>query len=264
MVNYSILIDVILVSAVAGFSTGIGALPVLFVKSFSHRFYDGMVALAAGVMVGASMFTLVIPGLNIDSAPFYPFGLEIGNMPQVMAGVILGGLFLLTLDQYLVRYHVGYSDGSLNEKSKKALLVGGSITLHNFPEGLAIGIAFGSGLEGLGLAMGLAIGVQNIPDGFALAVPSNKAGIPKLQNLVYTSLSGGIPEPIAAVLGFGLVQTFTRIFPISAGLAAGAMLAVVFKEMVPESHGHGYELFSTFMFLLGFIIMLYIDKTFAV
>jgi ZIP family zinc transporter len=239
------------VSLIAGACTGIGALPIFASKYITHRIYDGMVALAAGVMIGASMFTLILPGM------------EYGTMAEVAAGLAVGAVFLLILDQQL-DYHIGFDDTDMGEYKKKAMLIGGSITLHNVPEGMAIGIAFGSGLEGVGLALGLAIGVQNIPDGFAVSVPADKTDLGKLKNIGLTTLSGAVPEPIAAAFGFMLVQIFTEIFPLAAGFAAGAMMAVVFKEMIPQSHGHGYQSLATVMFIVGFIIMLFIDNIFTV
>jgi ZIP family zinc transporter len=244
--------QVLLVATIAGVMTGIGALPIFVSHHISHRFYDGMIAIAAGVMTGASMFTLIIPGL------------ELGTLLEVGSGIAIGALFLLLLDRNLHLVHLHFGDGDLTEYKKKAMLIGGSITLHNVPEGLAIGIAFGSGLDGVGIALALAIGIQNIPDGFAFAVPSDKAGLSKWKNLALTTISGGVSEPLAAVLGFGIVQIVKELFPTAAGFAAGAMLAVVFKEMIPESHGHGYSSFATAMFILGFIIMLVIDTTFTV
>jgi len=242
---------VILIALIAGACTGIGALPIILSDRITHQIYDGMVALAAGVMIGASMFTLILPGM------------EYGTMVEVAAGLAVGAVFLLALDRQL-DYHIGFDETELGEYKRKAMLIGGSITLHNVPEGMAIGIAFGSGLEGVGLALGIAIGVQNIPDGFAVAVPADKTGLSKLKNVSLTTMSGAVPEPIAAVFGFLLVQIFTEIFPLAAGFAAGAMMAVVFKEMIPQSHGHGYQSLATIMFIVGFIIMLFIDNIFTV
>lgn len=243
---------VIVVSILAGSSTGLGAIPIFLADRISHRFYDGMIALAGGIMIGASMFTLIIPGL------------EIGSIAKVITGIIAGGSFLLLLEREIPHVHQRFNGRPLTDFQKKAYLIGGSITLHNLPEGLAVGIAFGSGLEGVGLAVATAIAIQNIPDGFAFAIPAEKTGLKKWKNITLTTLSGGAPEPIAAVIGFLLVNIFKEIFPLAAGFAAGAMLAVVSKEMIPESHGHGYQSFATFMFLIGFALMMFIDKTFTV
>ncbi len=243
---------VLIISIIAGSATGIGSIPILFIDRITHRTYDSMIALAAGIMTGASIFTLIMPGLNS------------GTMKEIIPGIITGGLFLLLVDRMIPEIDDRFRGGHLTDLEKRAMLIGGSITLHNVPEGLAIGIAFGSGIEGVGFAIALAIGIQNIPDGFAFAIPAEKAGVPRGRNMLYTTLSGGLPEPVAALIGFGLVKILTEIFPIAAGFAAGAMLGVVFKEMIPESHGHDYSSIATAMFLVGFVVMMFIDKTFTV
>lgn len=245
--------EVFFISLIAGTVTGIGALPVFFTDRISHRVYDSALGLAAGVMFGAATFTLIIPGM------------EYGTMTEVMAGIGVGGLFLLVANKYIPHVHFHFTeDGELTDYKRKAMLIASSITLHNFPEGLAIGIAFGSGMEGVGLALGIAIGIQNIPDGFAMAIPANKAGLSKAKNLFYTTISGGIPEPVAALIGFALVRFSKELFPVAAGIAAGAMMAVIFREVIPSSHGHGYSDTSTLTFIAGFVLMMFIDNTFTV
>lgn len=244
--------DVFLVALVAGVATGVGALPLFVTHSISHRVYDGALGVAAGVMFGASVFTLILPGL------------EIGTMPEVLGGIMVGGVFLLVANRYIPHVHVHIGDGELTDYKRKAILIASSITLHNVPEGLAIGIAFGSGMEGVGLTLAIAIGIQNIPDGFAMAVPFDRADMPPVKNLFFTTVSGGVPEPVAAVAGFLLVQVVEEVFPLAAGFAAGAMMAVVFREVIPDSHGHGYSNTATLTFIAGFALMVFIDTTFTV
>ena len=246
------LLKVVAVASVAGAATGLGALPIFFTDRVSHRVYDSALGLAAGVMFGASMFSLILPGM------------ELGTMWEVMVGILLGGFFLLGTNQLIPHLDLDFGDSDEAEFKKKALLIGSAITIHNFPEGLAVGIAFGSGFDGVALALAVAIGIQNVPDGFAMSVPTSKTDLSKSKNLLYTTLSGGIPEPIAAVLGFTLVTVFTQVFPIAAGFAAGAMMAVIFREIIPSSHSHGYENFSTITFVVGFVLMMFIDNTFTV
>lgn len=246
------ILRVLAISITAGAATGIGAVPIFAADRISHRIYDGMIALAAGVMLGASIFSLILPGL------------EIGVLPEVFIGILAGGLFLLVLNELVPHIHTHFKGGRLTEYKRKAILIGSSITIHNFPEGLTVGIALGSGLKGVGLATALAIGIQNIPDGFAFAVPAEKAGLNRPANVFWTTMSGALPESIAALLGFLLVSTFEGIFPLMASFAAGTMMAVVSREMIPESHGHDYSSFSTAMFLIGFVLMIAIDNVFAV
>ena len=259
---------VVAVALVAGCATGLGALPTLYTEQVSHRVYDGALGFAAGVMVGAAVFALIVPGL------------EFGTPWEVVAGLGLGTAFLLLANALLPHLHLRFrgphlegtaaleGDGSTvtqpDDDLRRALLVGSAVTIHNVPEGLAVGIAFASGETGLGLAIATAIAIQNVPDGFAMAVPAAQAGVSKPKTILYTTLSGGVPEPIAAAVGFSLVAVVTGLFPIAAGFAAGAMIAVVFRELVPSSHGHGYADTATATFLAGFALMLVVDTVLAV
>ena len=259
---------VVAVALAAGCATGIGALPTLYTTRVSHRSYDSAIGFAAGVMVGAAMFALVVPGL------------EFGTPWEVVAGLALGTGFLLAANAVLPHLHfelrgervegttalgTGERDDALpTDNLRRAVLVGSAVTIHNIPEGLAVGIAFGSGEAGLGFAIAAAIAVQNVPDGFAMAVPASRAGVSKVKTVLYTTLSGGVPEPIAAAIGFALVAVVTDLFPVAAGFAAGAMIAVVFRELIPSSHGHGYADTATVAFVAGFALMLLVDTVLAV
>ncbi|ELY93388.1 zinc/iron permease [Natrialba hulunbeirensis JCM 10989] len=296
------LAEVVLVAAVAGGVTGLGALPLFFTDRISHRTYDGALGLAAGIMVGAAVFALIVPGL------------ELGSPLEVVAGVLAGGAFLLVGNAVLPHLHLRFradrvegtaivepsvdpssgagsngghdtgtdttddtsdrtGDGSSDRTGdsetagddlRRATLVGSAVTIHNVPEGLAVGIAFASGESAIGFAIATAIAVQNVPDGFAMAVPAVRAGVSRGRTLLYTTLSGGVPEPIAAAAGFALVTMVSGLFPVAAGFAAGAMIAVVFRELVPSSHGHGYADTATAAFILGFALMLVVDTVLAV
>jgi len=257
-------VEVALIALLAGAATGVGALPILVAGQVSHRTYDGALGLAAGIMVGAAVFALLVPGL------------ELGSLGAVGGGFLIGGAFLLVANWAIPHAHLlfgGESDEVLPESEsvdetddgiRRALLIGSSITIHNVPEGLAIGIAFASGLDEVGFALAIAIAIQNVPDGFAMAVPADQAGVSKAKTILYTTLSGAVPEPIAAAAGFALVTVVTGIFPAAAGFAAGAMMAVVFRELIPASHGHGYADVSTATFILGFALMLGVDVGLAV
>ncbi|ELZ04298.1 MULTISPECIES: ZIP family metal transporter [Natrialba] len=277
------LAEVVLVAAVAGGLTGVGALPLLLTERVSHRLYDGALGLAAGIMVGAAVFALVLPGL------------EFGTPLEVVVGIVAGGAFLLVGNAALPHLHLRFRGSKRLEGTallarsldaepavnapgagergpveftgdglRRATLVGGAVTIHNVPEGLAVGIAFASGESAVGFAIAAAIAVQNVPDGFAMAVPAVRAGVSRGRTILYTTLSGGIPEPIAAAVGFSLVTVVSGLFPVSAGFAAGAMIAVVFRELVPSSHGHGYADTATAAFILGFALMLIVDTVLAV
>ncbi|MDB2237009.1 ZIP family metal transporter [Halorubrum ezzemoulense] len=297
------LASVLGVTTVAGVATGIGALPVFFRHRVTHRIYDGALGLAAGLMVAASVFGLVIPGM------------EEGTLRAVMAGVLLGGATLLGGNYLIPHLHAEYrawfveggataddaavmepptgdsvaegaatrgsaaeggdaepesvdeDAGTLAEREsslRKALLIGGAITLHNAPEGLAIGVAFASGLEEVALLLAVVIGLQNVPDGFAFAVPMAETGMSNLRVVWYTTLSGVVPQVVAAVFGFSLVSVGAGLFPVSSGFAAGAMLAVVFRELIPSSHGHGHADAATGAFLVGFVLLVVVDAVVVV
>jgi len=269
-----VLAEVFVVSLAAGCATGIGALPALVTDSVSHKTYDTALGFAGGVMVGASVFALILPGLDT------------GTTVEVMAGTAVGAVALLGINAALPHLHLIFEGEHshpihtedttekppeeveeaeiIDDAKRKAALIAGAITIHNFPEGLAIGIAFGGGFDQIGLALAVAIAVQNVPDGFAMAAPAKRAGLSNVKTLFYTTVSGGIPEPVAAVLGFALVSVVTEIFPLAAGFAAGVMMTVVFREIVPSSHGHGYADYSTLSFVGGFLVMLYVDTAFVV
>lgn len=243
----------LLVASVAGAITGLGALPVFFRLDISHRVYDAGLGLAAGIMVSASVFGLIIPGA------------EEGTLGMVVVGIGLGGAALLVGNRLMPHVHARYRgfrphggatpDANSESALRRALLIGGAIVLHNAPEGLALGIAFASGLSEVAYLIAIVIAIQNIPDGFAFAVPFGDTDVSRGRLLVYTTLSGLLPEAAAALFGFALVALATGIFPIAAGFAAGAMLAVVFREMVPSSHGHGHADAATIAFLAGFVLL---------
>lgn len=253
----------LLVTTLAGLATGIGAVPLIFGARVSHRVYDAALGLAGGIMISASVFGLIIPGL------------EVGSLWYVMTGVFIGGFGLLLGNRIIPHLHGEYRrwrghggivdhDPMLDERLRRAVLIGGAITLHNAPEGLAMGIAFASGLDEVAFVLAVVIGLQNIPDGFAFAVPVGQAGVSLPGVLAYTTLSGLVPQVLAAVFGFGLVSVAEGIFPVAAGFAAGAMLAVVFREMIPSSHGHGYADAATAAFLIGFVILIVVDAVITV
>ncbi|ADD04454.1 GufA family transport protein (probable substrate zinc) [Natrialba magadii ATCC 43099] len=287
------LAEVVLVAAVAGGVTGLGALPLFLTDRISHRVYDGALGLAAGIMVVAVVFALIVPGL------------ELGSPLEVVAGVLAGGAVLLIGNAVLPHLHLRFradrvegtaivepsvdpvgeagangihgieadsddnsdrtgDDDTVGDDLRRATLVGSAVTIHNVPERFAVGIAFASGESAVGFAIATAIAVQNVPDGFAMAVPAVRAGVSRQKTLVYTTLSGGVPEPLAAAAGFALVTVVTGLLPVAAGFAAGAMIAVVFRELVPSSHGHGYADTATAAFILGFALMLVVDTVLAV
>jgi len=253
----------LLVTTVAGLVTGLGAVPTMFGARVSHRAYDAALGLAGGIMVAASVFGLILPGM------------EQGTLWEVMVGVFVGGFGLLVGNRIIPHFHAEYrarrghggvdgEDPGIDDRVRRAVLIGGAITLHNAPEGLAMGIAFASGLEEVAFVLAVVIGLQNVPDGFAFAVPVSQSGVSAPRVLLYTTLSGAVPQVLASVFGFGLVAVAQGVFPVAAGFAAGAMLAVVLREMVPSSHGHGYADAATAAFLVGFVLLVVVDAVVTV
>jgi ZIP family zinc transporter len=254
------LLTVLWVTTATGLATGLGALPVFLKSGVSHRTYDAAVGLAAGIMVAASVFALIIPGT------------EEGTLAAVMGGVFVGGFGLLAGNRLIPHVHEWYKqqephggadpedvDPAVTDRFRRALLIGGAITLHNAPEGLAMGVAYASGLESVAVVLAIVIGLQNVPDGFAFAVPMSDTGMGNWRVLLWTTASGTVPQVVAGLFGFTLVDAATGAFPVAAGFAAGAMLAVVFREMIPSSHGHGHADAATAAFLVGFVLLVVVD-----
>ena len=261
------IVTVLAVTTATGVATGLGAVPVFFRMRVSHRTYDAALGLAAGIMFAASVFALIIPGMDE------------GGLRPVMVGVFLGGFGLLFANRLIPHVHEWYNErvghGGLDpdtldavlaatgedrlSKLRRAVLVGGAITLHNAPEGLAMGVAFASGLESVASVLAVVIALQNVPDGFAFAIPMSDTGMTNRRVLLWTTLSGTVPQVVMGVFGFYVVELATGVFPVAAGFAAGAMMAVVFREMIPTSHSHGYADAATGAFLVGFALLVVVD-----
>ena len=244
------MLEMLIASTLAGLATGIGAIPVLFIKKISHRINDGMLGFAAGVMVAASCFSLILPALDF------------GSIWDVVIGILAGVLVLAFIDSVLPHTHPGNSD--LGQPSsnvwRRAILMIIAITLHNIPEGLSVGVGYGADQAGLGLVIAIAIAAQNAPEGLVVAAPLREQGV-SLWKILLVVTATGLVEPIGALLGFMVVNIATGLLPFALAFAAGAMLFVVSSELMPETHGHGYERTATMSFIIGFLLMLIINYT---
>lgn len=242
--------------------TAFGASFVFLFKTMSRAFFDGMLGFTGGVMIAASFWSLLAPAIEMSPGT----GFE-KVLPPVI-GFALGALFLFSLDKTLPHLHVNFK---MSEKEgiktpwHKSVLLTLAITLHNIPEGLAIGVLFGAagaGLQGatIGGAVALAIGIglQNFPEGIAVSMPLRRQGVSRWRSFNYGQLSA-IVEPFAAVLGAWAVLTFEPILPYALAFAAGAMIFVVIEEVVPESQRGNFTDISTMGFIGGFIIMMTLD-----
>ncbi|WP_049938038.1 ZIP family metal transporter [Haloplanus natans] len=241
----------------------LGASLVFVWRDPSERALDGALGFAAGVMLAAAFTSLIIPGIETYSN---------GNPIPVLFGVALGALFLDRSDiliphaHYLVtgrrRSDAAASSESLpidDERLAGVLLFVLAITLHNMPEGLAVGVGFGSGDLGTAIPLMLAIGIQNVPEGFAVSVAAINAGLDRRTYAVFAGVRSGVVEIPLAVLGAYAVGVVSTLLPYAMGFAAGAMLFVISDEIVPETHTGGHERVATLGTMLGVIVMLYLD-----
>jgi len=241
----------------------LGASLVFVVRDPSDRLLDGALGFAAGVMLAAAFTSLIIPGIEQYSG---------GDPVPVLVGVALGALFLDQADglvphaHYLVtgerRSDAANPSESLpvsEERLAGVVLFVLAITLHNMPEGLAVGVGFGSGDLDTAIPLMLAIGIQNIPEGLAVSVAAVNAGLDRRAYAVFAGVRSGVVEIPLAVLGAYAVQTVTVLLPYAMGFAAGAMLFVISDEIVPETHTRGHERIATLGTMLGVVVMLYLD-----
>jgi len=237
-------------SLVAGLATGIGALPVLLFKSISHRVLDMMLGFGAGIMLAATAFSLLVPAI------------EIGGIWIAIIGFIIGGLFVYFLDKYVPHEHlIKGHEGPSSSLSRVSLLIL-AITIHNFPEGLAVGVSFGGGDVTSGIVIATAIGLQNIPEGSAVAFPLIREGFRKRKAIWYATLTG-LVEPIGGFIGISILAIARPLLPAGLAFAAGAMAFVVSHEMIPESHRKGHEIEATLGFIIGFAVMMFLDNIFG-
>lgn len=231
--------------------TGLGAIPVLFFKSVPRRAMDAAMGVAAGVMVAASCWSLLVPAMAR------------GGVGPAVVGLLLGAGTLYGLDQVLPHLHPEFPDEGRREGPpapwrRSALLIA-AITLHNLPEGLAVGVAFGGGEPGAALALAIGIGLQNLPEGLAIALPLRRDGMGRWKALWYGQLSG-VVEPVAAVIGAAVVTQAAGLLPYGMAFAAGAMLYVVVEELIPETERSGNIDVATVGFIVGFTVMMALDN----
>jgi ZIP family zinc transporter len=242
--------------------TAMGASMVFFFKNINQKALNSMLGFAAGVMIAASFWSLLAPAIEMTEA--------MGGIPWVPAlvGFLLGGAFLLIIDSILPHLHLGRKRSEaegIKTSWKRSVLLVLAITLHNIPEGLAVGVAFGAlssnpdaGALAGAVALAVGIGLQNFPEGAAVSVPLRREGFSRLKAFNYGQLSG-IVEPIAAVLGAYLVLLMQPLLPYALSFAAGAMIFVVVEELIPESqNGHQTD-YSTVGAMLGFATMMLLD-----
>lgn len=244
------------------FVTALGSSMVFFFKTINEKILNSMLGFAAGVMIAASFWSLLKPAIEMaEKSGVTPW------MPALI-GFLCGGAFLFLIDKILPHLHLGLSidkaEGVKTSWQRSVLLVL-AITLHNIPEGLAVGVAFGAlaknpdaGMLAGAVALAIGIGLQNFPEGAAVSIPLRREGFSRLKAFNYGQLSG-IVEPVAGVIGAYLVLTITPILPYALSFAAGAMIFVVVEELIPESQTGNETDLSTIGAMLGFATMMFLD-----
>ncbi len=242
--------------------TALGASLVFVFKTMNRAFFDGMLGFTGGVMVAASFWSLLAPGIEMSPGDGF-----IKVIPALV-GFGLGAFFLFGLDKILPHLHVNFQ---MSEKEgiktpwHKSTLLTLAITLHNIPEGLAVGVLFGAAAAGFdgatiggAVALAIGIGLQNFPEGIAVSMPLRRQGLSRFKSFNYGQLSAAV-EPVAAVLGAWAVMTFEPILPYALSFAAGAMIFVVVEEVIPESQQERFTDIATMGFIGGFMVMMTLD-----
>ncbi len=230
----------------------VGALAVLVWRDPSRRLLDGALGFAAGIMLTAAYTSLILPGI------------ERGGVLAVIAGVLLGGAVLHLGDRYVPHLHaVKGREGADTDRLRAVWLFILAITLHNAPEGLAVGVGFGSGDLPNALKLMVAIGIQNVPEGLAVAVSAMNVGLGASFYAMVVGVRAGLVEVPMALLGAWGVQVVDAALPYAMGFAAGAMIYVISHEIVPETHRKGHARVATWGLMLGAVAMLYLDVVFG-
>ncbi len=243
-----------LASVLAGLATGVGALPAALFKQVSTSVYNGLLGGAAGVMLAAAAFSLLVPGIEYGNQLWPGKGLWF-----VAAGMLFGALFLHLADKKLPHIHFKDDLNEHAESLQKIWLFIFAITIHNFPEGMSVGVSFGTGDLNNGIVLAIAIALQNIPEGLAVALPLVALGYNKWKAVGIATLTG-LVEPVGGLLGITMVATFSSLLPFAMGFAAGAMIFVISEEIIPESHSNGRSRYATFALMIGFIIMMSLEN----
>jgi len=233
-------------SLLAGLATGVGALPVLLMRRVSDRLLNSMLGFSAGIMLAATFFSLLDPAI------------ELGGVWIVVFGIMLGAVALHLADRFIPHFHPVSGTEGPSSRLSRVWLFALAVTIHNFPEGLAVGVSFGGGDVTTGLVVAMAIGLQNMPEGLAVALPLLGEGYSKRRSLWYATLTG-LAEPVGGFLGVTLVYIFHSILSWALAFAAGAMLFVISDEVIPETHRKGFERGATFSLIVGFIVMMLLD-----
>jgi ZIP family zinc transporter len=239
----------ILGSFISAMATVLGAVPLLFVKSLSEKWKDILIAFTAGIMVSACTFGLMPQALNES------------GIWVLTIGFMMGIIVLDVIEKNIPHIDVE-NDSGISTFDSKSLLVIIALFIHNIPEGLSTGFSFASENESLGLMVAISIGAQNMPEGLILAVFLLNSNVTKLNAFLLVAVTGFM-EVISAIVGYFAASYIESLIGYGLAFAAGAMMFIVYKELIPESHSHGYERPSTYSFIIGLLIMVYISYIFG-
>jgi len=245
------------------FMTALGAAIVFSTKNVNQRFMDSMLGFAGGVMIAASYWSLLAPAIDMSKDSPHP------SWFPAAVGFLLGGLFLWGVDKVLPHLHpnapLSAAEGISPQRSRRSTLLVLAITLHNIPEGLAVGVAFGAVAADLSsasltgaIALAIGIGIQNFPEGVAVAMPLRREGMSRRKSFFYGQLSGML-EPLAAVIGAAAVLFIEPALPYALSFAAGAMIFVVAEEVIPGSQENGNKDLASMSLMIGFTVMMILD-----
>jgi len=244
----------LIASLLAGLATGVGALPALFFKEVPDRLMSTLLGGAAGVMLAATSFSLIVPGIEHGDLLWPGYGVYV-----VTIGILFGAFFLDLVDRLLPHEHFILGHEGPSSRMKKIWLFIIAITIHNFPEGLAVGVGFGGGDLAKGTSLAIGIGLQNMPEGLAVALPLLGLGYSRRKAIIIATITG-LVEPIGGLLGVAAVSFFHPVLPLGMAFAAGAMLFVISDEIIPETHAKGRSRLATFGIILGFVVMMTLDN----
>lgn len=258
MKNFNPIVQALIATGFTWGMTLLGSAMVFISRDLSRKMLDGMLGFAGGVMIAASYWSLLAPAIEMSEGRWLP----------ATTGFLAGAVFLWGIDKILPHLHIGFSmkeaEGIKTKWHRSTLLVL-AITLHNLPEGLAVGVAFGAVAAGLpsanltgAIALAIGIGIQNFPEGTAVSVPLRREGLSRLKSFWYGQLSG-IVEPVAGIIGAAAVMFSQPILPYALSFAAGAMIFVVVEELIPESQRGGNTDLATMGAIAGFALMMALD-----
>ncbi len=248
----------VLGSTAAGACTAVGAAGVFAIQRLSPKLEDVLLSAAAGIMLAASFFSLILPGLEMAAATT---GSETAASLIVIGGILLGAIGLWLLHEHVPHEHfVMGREGPNQLEIKRIWLFVIAITLHNLPEGMAVGVGFATGDPGNGMGLAVGIGMQNIPEGLAVAVSLLAIGYTRAAACAWGALTG-LAEPLGGLIGAAAGSLAELALPAVLGAAAGAMLYIISDEIIPETHRRGFETPATFALMTGMVVMMFLDTT---